>query len=452
MDALAVTAAQANLVPGQSCYIRAATVRPWDVGGARGHTSDRDFVSGPGLWGDIDTPADFERARSVVTPLRPNGQVITGTVPWMRVQSFFRASEPIVASEMLRSMNVRLHGLYGGDPSVVNVSRLMRLAGTIAWPRKAGRVAELTRFVLPAPEEGRPRSYPVSMLASLRPEGPRAQGGEKGGEGTEQPFDFGLGDKAGSGGAGAGSGLTTVSRHLSAIRAGRHWHNNVVELVAHWIGRGWSSEEIMGHCADWTLPGWTIEQTRKEVATAIRGGREKWGVADVDPVTGKVAGVDVMPPILDAVAFMATFTMPDYLIDGIIQRGRLHALTSPTGHGKTAVALFLACMMAMARNIGGIEVTQGDVLIMGGENPDDLCVRLHAACLHYGLDPALLPVFVMPGNFPLDPVAAETLKQRINDTGRTFSLIIGDSLAAYFLAMTKTTSSKWAPLPATGAC
>ena len=176
VDALAVTAAQANLVPGQSCYIRAATVRPWDVGGARGHTSDRDFVSGPGLWGDIDTLADFERARSVVTPLRPNGQVITGTVPWMRVQSFFRASEPIVASEMLRSMNVRLHGLYGGDPSVVNVSRLMRLAGTIAWPRKAGRVAELTRFVLPAPEDGRPRSYPVSMLASLLPEGPRAQG------------------------------------------------------------------------------------------------------------------------------------------------------------------------------------------------------------------------------------------------------------------------------------
>ena len=40
----------------------------------------------------------------------------------------------------------------------------------------------------------------------------------------------------------------------------------------------------------------------------------------------RAAGVDVMLPILDAVAFMATFTMPDYLIDGIIQRGRLHAL------------------------------------------------------------------------------------------------------------------------------
>ena len=165
------------------------------------------------------------------------------------------------------------------------------------------------------------------------------------------------------------------------------------------------------------------------------------GALPFDPETGEVFGGPraaapkeplKLPPILDAVAFMATFVMPDYLIDGIIQRGRLHALTSPTGHGKTAVALFLACMMAMARNIGGIEVTQGDVLIMGGENPDDLCVRLHAACLHYGLDPVVLPVFVMPGNFPLDPEAAEALKRQIDGTGRTFSLIIGDSLAAYF--------------------
>ena len=139
-----------------------------------------------------------------------------------------------------------------------------------------------------------------------------------------------------------------------------------------------------------------------------------------------------LPTILDTVAFLATFVMPDYLIDGIIQRGRLHALTSPTGHGKTAVALFLACMMAMGRHIGALEVVQGDVLIMGGENPDDLCVRLHAACAAYGIDPVSLPVFVMPGNFPLDGAAAEALKQRINDTGRTFSLIIGDSLAAYF--------------------
>lgn len=139
-----------------------------------------------------------------------------------------------------------------------------------------------------------------------------------------------------------------------------------------------------------------------------------------------------LPPILSARAFMDTFAAPDYLIDGVVQRARLHALTSPTGHGKTAVALYLGCMIAIGRNIGTIEVTQGDVLFLAGENPDDVCGRLWAACQEYGLNSAELPFYVMPGNFPLTETAAETLKQAINATGRQFALIIGDSVAAYF--------------------
>ena len=49
-----------------------------------------------------------------------------------------------------------------------------------------------------------------------------------------------------------------------------------------------------------------------------------------------------IPPIPSAAEFMAGFEPPDYIIDGIIQRCRLYALTSPTGHGKTAVALYMA--------------------------------------------------------------------------------------------------------------
>ena len=69
-------------------------------------------------------------------------------------------------------------------------------------------------------------------------------------------------------------------------------------------------------------------------------------------------------PLLTLSAFMDMFTAPDYIVDGIIQRGRLHALTSRTGHGKTAVALFLACLVAAGRNLGYIEVTQGAVVFL----------------------------------------------------------------------------------------
>jgi hypothetical protein len=139
-----------------------------------------------------------------------------------------------------------------------------------------------------------------------------------------------------------------------------------------------------------------------------------------------------IPPILTAREFMDTFKCPDYLIDGIIQRGRLYALTSPTGHGKTAVALLLGCMVAAGRNIGGIEVEQAAVLFLAGENPDDLCARLHAACQVYGLDPEALPIHIMPGNFPVNPESAELLKQKINASRNAYGVIVGDSVAAYF--------------------
>ncbi len=137
-------------------------------------------------------------------------------------------------------------------------------------------------------------------------------------------------------------------------------------------------------------------------------------------------------PLLDAAAFMDTFTNPDYIVDGIIQRGRVHALTSMTGHGKTGLGLYLSYSIATGRNIGNIEVSQGEVIIFAGENPDDLCGRFYAACQFYDINPAELPIRVMPGNFPMTPETAETLKQQIDETGRPPALIIADSAAAYF--------------------
>jgi RecA-family ATPase len=139
-----------------------------------------------------------------------------------------------------------------------------------------------------------------------------------------------------------------------------------------------------------------------------------------------------VPPILSAADFMAGFVPPDYIIDGIMQRGRLYALTSPTGHGKTAVALYQGCMVAAGRNIGGIEVTQGPVVFLAGENPDDLRCRLYAACQAYHLEPAALPLYVLPGNFPLAAGTVETLKQRIDALGVDPVLIVVDTAAAYF--------------------
>ena len=53
---------------------------------------------------------------------------------------------------------------------------------------------------------------------------------------------------------------------------------------------------------------------------------------------GKAA---VMPTMMTSAEFVRDFSPPDYLIDGILQRGFIYSNTGSTGTGKTAIALRL---------------------------------------------------------------------------------------------------------------
>jgi hypothetical protein len=137
--------------------------------------------------------------------------------------------------------------------------------------------------------------------------------------------------------------------------------------------------------------------------------------------------------ILSGDAFIASYVPPDWLIDGVVQRGRLYACTSLTGHGKTAVWLFNACMIQAGRMVGNLDVVQGNVLILAGENPEDLKARMHGMAGTYKLKLAQLP-FVLPGNFPLDDQEADALLREIAGLGVPISLIVGDTAASFFPA------------------
>jgi hypothetical protein len=150
----------------------------------------------------------------------------------------------------------------------------------------------------------------------------------------------------------------------------------------------------------------------------------------VDPAVSKPE--TPTPAILTAAEFMAGFVPPDYIVDGVIQRGRLYSLTSPTGHGKTAIALYIGCMVATGRNIGALEVVRGHVVFLAGENPDDLRCRLYAACQVYGLKPAELAMHVLPATFPMTAERVALMVQQINALGCSPALIIVDTAAAFF--------------------
>lgn len=69
---------------------------------------------------------------------------------------------------------------------------------------------------------------------------------------------------------------------IAQIRAGNNWHNNIVQLVAHYVSQGWTENQVHNVTDDLTLSGWSVEQTRKEVHVAYEGAITK-GYAPIVP-------------------------------------------------------------------------------------------------------------------------------------------------------------------------
>jgi hypothetical protein len=137
-------------------------------------------------------------------------------------------------------------------------------------------------------------------------------------------------------------------------------------------------------------------------------------------------------PIFDAAAFAKQYKPLDPVIDGIIWRGFLYALTAPTNHGKTAVGLLFALSIAMGRRIGNMDVTQGRVLILCGENPDDFRIRLIALVQHMGLsfDKVAPALDVVPQRFDLAATMG-AIEEATKKRGPYMAVLV-DTAAAYF--------------------
>ena len=113
------------------------------------------------------------------------------------------------------------------------------------------------------------------------------------------------------------------------------------------------------------------------------------------------------PSIVGARTFLQRFKPLETVIDGLpAARGAIVAITGATGSGKTTLSALLQVCLRLGRDFAGREVTQGSVLVLAGENPDDYAMHLLATIQHLGIDPGQLssPVdstglWVIPGTF-----------------------------------------------------
>jgi hypothetical protein len=128
--------------------------------------------------------------------------------------------------------------------------------------------------------------------------------------------------------------------------------------------------------------------------------------------------------------FVANFVAPSFLIDGVIQKQNVYALTAAPGTGKTAVALRISAHVALGRKLGDRDVERGRVLYFAAENYVDVQARLIAMAEHCGFDVNTIEIYFVAGTSKLseiaDRVTAEA--QALGD----LALVIVDTSAATF--------------------
>jgi RecA-family ATPase len=148
---------------------------------------------------------------------------------------------------------------------------------------------------------------------------------------------------------------------------------------------------------------------------------------------GKADRAQNLPPklALSSAEFVAGFVPPDYLIEGLLQRRFLYALTAATGSGKTALALLLAMLVYLGGKLRELEVAQGRVLYFAGENPDDIRMRWIAMTQQFGLTPEEVDgVYFVPGVFKFSEIG-QRIREEMAAHGE-IALVVVDTSAAYF--------------------
>lgn len=402
-----------------------------------GSAKDDDIIAAFFVWADCDDPAAAGNVYRFDGP-KWSAAVTTGKTPSIRVHTYWMLEEPCRDMAAWRAMQVAISRHFGSDKSVINPSRIMRVGGTVSYPdskkQARGYIKELTTLRTEY-DEDRPR---VSLDQMRRVFGQ---------SGASQSFEFAASEYA-----------PPLDRERTRIAAlsGQDWHNAVIRLVASYVGKGLSDDEIHGLTDPLTLAGYTVEQTRREVQTAIDGARAKGWTPEQSfdaPATVPVPQVAPFEPWSE----INPLAIPrrDFVYGKHYIRKFASVTVAPGGLGKSTLVLAECIAIATGKEILGITPKSREkVVYFNAEDPkDEINRRVLAMCQHHGIkqseiagwlytasgrDSELIlavgdngdivePIFelieqwaadVRPGVIALDPLANMTESPETNDVFR----------------------------------
>lgn len=242
IDALVEFAADINSKPGHNVYIGAALRKPETARNKR--ALDDDFLALTALYADCDDDGVLAAARDLCTKrgLPPTAIGVTGDLPHKRGQLWWKLKSPITDPNIHRQLIRNIAKTVGGDTVVINPSRIMRLCGSIAWPKKPGRVEGMTNFVCSKTH------LDIALAHKAFPPQEQAE--------TKQRLN-------------PDAVLADINHDE------KNWRKSMLSVSAHHVALGLSDEQILAKMTPFTLSGWTTEQTKKELLVMIAGAREK---------------------------------------------------------------------------------------------------------------------------------------------------------------------------------
>lgn len=361
----------------QNIYMCINPVRSSATGGKA--AKDEDIIAAYYCFADADNNESMSNVVSFAGP-KFTMSVRTGSVPFLRGHAYWRLEEPVRNLDAWRQVQRNIATSLQTDPAVVNPSRIMRVAGTISWPperkRMKGYVPELVTMRTDFSTDRDP--VPFERLMQVFNKSTDVSRNDT------SNLQIDLGQQA-------------MDRAMAEndILAGNNWHANVVRLVASYVSRGLTDQEIHALTDRFTLQGYTVDDTRREVQQAIDGARAKGFAPQQDPIQERLAAQaapakeetqETWPtPVAEFNA--ALLPRRRWVYDNVYIRQYLTVTASAGGIGKTSLALAEAIAIATGNPILDRPVReQTNTWIINLEDPRaEMTLRLASLMHHYGV-------------------------------------------------------------------
>lgn len=335
---------------------------------------------------DLDTADAVANAGRHLRPLPPTMTVNTGTIPHRRPHLYWQLEEPVSNMAAWTQRQAGIAQVLSGD-KVIDPPRIMRLAGTVNFPTqdKLQRGYQVERTTLRDTFDEERAPVTPDEIATAFPWGGNAESPHNppSAENTLQAMR-----------------RTQIGDLLDACRSGDQWHNSMIRLVGHLAATGRTTAEIMALADHITLPGYTVEQTQREMQTALVGARQKWNLPEpieeaVETEEQAREEADAIFPILDMDELEA-MPPPTWLIREMIAEEGLSVIYGDPGAGKSFIAIDMALRVAHGMDWHGTDAIATGVLYIAGEGVRGLGKRIKGWRNHHGMHGIDAPFLLLP--------------------------------------------------------